>query len=80
MFAAYTLIFSDDSLIFFIFAFAFAQCEWTLSPSRFAACISVLLIDYVLDYLKWYSIAPEKVIPCQFKMKLVSFTHLSKQR
>ena len=27
MFAAYTLIFSDDSLIFFIFTFA--QCKWS---------------------------------------------------
>ena len=31
MFAAYTLIFSDDSLIFLVFAFAFAQCKWTLT-------------------------------------------------
>ena len=31
MFAAYTLIFSDVSLIFFAFAIAIAQCKYTLS-------------------------------------------------
>ena len=53
-FAAYTLIFSDSSLIFFTFAFAIARCKRTLTHeiiSTFSFLLFSVVVLYYLLYL-----------------------------
>ena len=57
MSAAYTLIFSDYSLIFLVFALAIARCKWTLKiwNSRHEALVNnVMHNSYIFQVITWF--------------------------